>query len=140
MDLELKKVVVRLKINLTAVLIKLTMFQAFTEMQVNKVETTKKIRILDSQVDMLKKSWKKLALTSKELNGLAKDSNVYAAVGRMFVMSSIPEIKDDLKSKQDKLETVIESCDKSKDVLQKNIKEQENALRELVDAKKKESK
>jgi len=109
-------------------------------MQVNKIETTKKIRILDSQVDMLKKSWKKLQLTSKELNGLAKNGNVYAAVGRMFVMSSVPEIKDDLKSKQDKLEAVIDSCDKSKDVLQKNIKEQENALRELVDAKKKESK
>ncbi|KAL7042585.1 hypothetical protein ACKWTF_001209 [Chironomus riparius] len=120
MDLELKK--------------------AFTEMQVNKIETTKKLRIIDSQIDMLKKSKQRLELTSRELNGLSKNGNVYAAVGRMFVMSSVPEIKDDLKIKQDKLEGVIESCDKSKDVLQKNIKGQENALRDLVDAKKKESK
>lgn len=109
-------------------------------MQVNKIETTKKIRILDSQIDILKKSKQRFELTSRELNGLSKSGNVYAAVGRMFVMSSVPEMKDDLKAKQEKLEGVIDNCGKSKDVLQNNLKDQENALRDLVDAKKKETK
>ncbi|KAG5675110.1 hypothetical protein PVAND_005039 [Polypedilum vanderplanki] len=119
MDLELKK--------------------AFTEMQVNKIETTKKIRILDNQIEVLKKSKQRFELTSRELNELGKNANVYSAVGRCFILSSVPEIKEDLKLKQEKVEGVVVSCEKSKEVLQKNLKEQENALRELVDAKKKES-
>lgn len=109
-------------------------------MQVNKIETTKKIRILDTQIDVLKKSKQRFELTSREVDNLTDKSNVYAAVGRMFVISSVPEIKDDLKTKKEKVETVIGSCEKSKDVLSKNLKDQETALRELVDAKKKETK
>jgi prefoldin subunit 1 len=109
-------------------------------MQVNKVETTKKIRILDIQMDALKKSKQRFEITAREVDNLSETCNVYAAVGRMFVLSSVPEIKDDLKNKQAKCETVVGKYQTSKDILTKNLKDQENALRELVDAKKKESK
>jgi chaperonin cofactor prefoldin len=79
-------------------------------------------------------------LTSKEVDNLTDTAKVYAAVGRMFVMSSVPEIKDELKTKHEKVEKVIESCDKSKKVLIENLQGQENTLREMVDAKKKETK
>lgn len=106
-------------------------------MQVNKIETTKKIRILDVQIDTLKKQKQRYELTSKEVENLnADNSKVYSAVGRMFVMSSLPEIKDDLKLKKEKVEKVVETCDKSKGILIQNLQEQEKNLRELVDAKK----
>lgn len=109
-------------------------------MQVNKIETSKKIRILDVQIDSLKAQKKRFELTSKEVGNLTENAKVYSAVGRMFVMSSVPEIKDELSQKQEKVGKVIETCDKSKNVLIQNLQSQENSLRELVDAKKKETK
>lgn len=107
-------------------------------MQMNKIESTKKIRILDVQIDTLKKQKQRFELTSKEVENLTESAKVYAAVGRMFVMSSVPEIKDELKHKQEKVEKVIETCDKSKGVLIQNLQDQESNLRDLV-SKKKES-
>lgn len=121
-------------------LLKLENFQAFTEMQVNKIETTKKIRILDVQIDSLKKQKQRYELTSKEVGNLNDSAKVYSAVGRMFVMSSVPEIKEELKQKQEKVEKVVESCDKSKGILIANLSGQESHLRELVENKKKEAK
>lgn len=109
-------------------------------MQVNKIETTKKIRILDVQIDTLKKQKQRFELTAKEVDNLTESAKVYAAIGRMFVISSVPEIKDELTHKQDKLEKVVDSCCKSKNLLIQNLQDQESTLRELVDAKKKESK
>lgn len=108
-------------------------------MQVNKIEVSKKLRILDNQIEVLKKSKQRNELTLKEVEGLGKSANVYAAVGRTFVMSSVPEIKDDLKVKQQKMATVVENCQKSKEILKKNLNDQENTLRELVEAKKKDT-
>lgn len=109
-------------------------------MQVNKIETTKKIRILDVQIDTLKKQKLRYELTSKEIENLPGEANVYSAVGRMFVMSAVAEVKDDLKNKQEKVVKVVETCDKSKGILLQNLTEQESHLRDLVDAKKKEAK
>lgn len=109
-------------------------------MQVNKIETTKKIRMLDVQIDTLKAQKKRFELTSKEVDNLTESSKVYSAVGRMFVIATVPEVKEELKLKQAKVEKVVESCDKTKNILIQNLQVQEGSLRELVDAKKKESK
>lgn len=109
-------------------------------MQMNKIETSKKIRILDVQIDTLRKQNLRFQLTAKEVDDLSADAKVYAAVGRMFVMSSVPEIKSELKTKQEKVEKVVESCVSSKAKVLENLQGQENTLREMVDAKKKEVK
>lgn len=58
-------------------------------MQVNKIETTKKIRILDVQIDTLKKQKQRFELTAKEVDNLSDAAKVYSAVGRMFVSSEM---------------------------------------------------
>jgi prefoldin subunit 1 len=106
-------------------------------MHVNKIETTKKIKILDVQIDTLKKQKQRYELTAKEVENLNEEnSKVYSAVGRMFVISTMPEVKEDLKLKKAKVEKVVETCDKSKAILMNNIQEQEKSLRDLVEAKK----
>lgn len=57
-------------------------------------------------------------------------------LGRMFVLSNVPELKEDLKAKQEKVQSVILQCDKNKDFLINNLKGQEDALREMVQLKK----
>lgn len=48
--------------------------QAFTDMQVNKIETTKKLKMLEMQAEMLKTSKKKYDITDKEISSLANDT------------------------------------------------------------------
>lgn len=48
--------------------------KAFTDMQVNKIETTKKLKMLDIQAEMLKTSKKKYDITDKEVLSLAADT------------------------------------------------------------------
>lgn len=54
----------------------------------------------------------------------------------MFSLSSVGHISGDLKSKQSKSDELIKQYDTSKGYLIKNLKEQENILRELVQARK----
>lgn len=119
MDLELKK--------------------AFSEMQMNKIESTKKIRLLDIQTDSLKVSKQRVELTNKEISQLNPDTKVYASVGRMFVLSNVPSLTEEMKTKQSNFEEIISQCEKNKDFLLKNLKEQEDSLRELVQQKRTES-
>lgn len=109
-------------------------------MQINKIETSKKIRVLDAQIEAYKKSKQRFEITSREVDSFSESANVYAAVGRMFVMSSVPEIKGDITTKQEKLDTAIGAFDRTKDALINKLKDQETSLRELVDTKKKEVK
>lgn len=43
-------------------------------MQVNKIETTKKLKMLDIQTEMLKTSKKKYEITDKEVGNLSPDT------------------------------------------------------------------
>lgn len=54
----------------------------------------------------------------------------------MFSLSSVSHISGDLKLKQSKFDELIKQCDTNKEYLIKNLKEQENNLRELVQARK----
>lgn len=49
-------------------------FQAFTDMQVNKIETQKKLKMLEIQAEMLKTSKKKYDITDKEVTNLNPDT------------------------------------------------------------------
>lgn len=48
--------------------------QAFTEMQVNKLETSKKLKMIEMQAEMLKKSKKNYEITDKEVSSMSLDT------------------------------------------------------------------
>lgn len=54
----------------------------------------------------------------------------------MFVLSTVPEICDELKGKQEKCENLVGQLDEKKIFLIKCLKEQEDNLRELVQQRK----
>lgn len=134
-------------------------------MQVNKIETTKKLKMLEIQAEMLKTSKKKYEITDKEVSNLAPETRfviqpidihpliftihsiryfelyfnlrrVYSSVGRMFVLSSLPNVHDELVTKQSKCDDILKSLDDKKEFLLKCSKEQEASLRELVQQRK----
>jgi prefoldin subunit 1 len=105
-------------------------------MQSNKIETTRKVKFIDLQTEQLKKSKQKYELTDKEVATLDPDTKVYTSVGRMFVMSAVPILREEINMKQEKISLAIKHCDDSKALLMKSLKDQEDNLRELVQQKK----
>ncbi|KAH8298183.1 hypothetical protein KR018_010559 [Drosophila ironensis] len=110
--------------------------QAFTEMQITKMETTKKINMIDMKCDMVKTSKHKYQLTEKGTSNLTDDTRVYQSVGRMFLLTDVKNMRDDLRGKQDKCDKTIEVLEQKKQFLAKSLKEQEDGLRELVQQRK----
>uniref|UniRef100_A0A1B0CSN2 Putative molecular chaperone prefoldin subunit 1 n=1 Tax=Lutzomyia longipalpis TaxID=7200 RepID=A0A1B0CSN2_LUTLO len=102
--------------------------KAFAEMQMNKIESTKKLR-----------SKQRLIITEHEVSNLPPETKVYASIGRMFALSSAPEMTSELKAKQTKVDSMISQCDTNKNYVLKNLKEQEDNLRELVQQKKRDA-
>ncbi|XP_039502211.1 prefoldin subunit 1 [Drosophila santomea] len=110
--------------------------KAFTEMQINKLETTKKINMIDMKCDMVKTGKHKYQLTEKGTSSLSDDTRVYQSVGRMFLLTDVQNMREDLKAKQEKCDKAIELLEKKKEFLQKSLKDQEDGLRELVQQRK----
>lgn len=54
----------------------------------------------------------------------------------MFVLSTVPDICKELKTKEEKCESVVTQLDEKKLFLIKCLKEQEDNLRELVQQRK----
>lgn len=62
--------------------------------------------------------------------------SVYSSVGRMFALSTVPEIREELKNKEQKCKVLVTQMDEKKLFLLKSLKEQENNLRDLVQSRK----
>ncbi|XP_055923749.1 prefoldin subunit 1 [Eupeodes corollae] len=110
--------------------------KAFTEVQIHRVETTKKMNMLDMKHDMVKTGKHKCILTEKGTSDLPDDARVYLSVGRMFVLTNVQNMREDLKSKQEKCQKTLDLLEKKKEFLAKSLKDQEDNLRELVKQKK----
>lgn len=61
---------------------------------------------------------------------------MYSSVGRMFVLSNLSDIHNELVTKQQKCDEMQKSLDEKKEYLVKCSKEQEDSLRELVQQRK----
>ncbi|KAJ0169516.1 hypothetical protein K1T71_015103 [Dendrolimus kikuchii] len=106
--------------------------KAFMELQVKMVDTSKKIRNLDAQLDVLKRLLEFSELAENEMKKLPNDTKTYESVGRMFLLKDLEEIKSNLKDRQSKLKKNSSDLENSKEYLEKNLKDSENNLREMV--------
>ena len=126
---------------------------AFAELQSKMVENKQKIKFHDLQIENLKRSITHSTLTDTEITQLPKETKVcwkclgvarniiffiqvYESVGRMFLLSDIGTVKTGLNNKSEALKEKIHILNGNKEYLERQIKEQENNLRELITAKK----
>ena len=127
--------------------------QAFAELQSKVVENKQKIKLHDMQIENLKRSITHSTLTDTEIAQLpqgtkvwwaGEDQNynllhflqVYESAGRMFLLSDIKTVRVGLDKKSEGNKEKIHVLHGNKEYLEKQIKEQENNLRELITAKK----
>lgn len=63
-------------------------------------------------------------------------TKTYESVGRMFMLTPIDQVKENLKVRQNTAEEKIKVLENSKSYLETSLKEATNNLRELVQTKK----
>ncbi|XP_018572127.1 prefoldin subunit 1 [Anoplophora glabripennis] len=110
--------------------------KAFTELQEKQLETTQKLRLADMQIENLKRSKQHATITEREINALDEGTKTYESVGRMFLLTPVENVKENLKAKQNTAEEKIKVLENSKTYLENSLKEAADSLRELVQTKK----
>lgn len=113
--------------------------KAFVELQVKMVETSKKIQVIDSQIGVLKRVLQHADITQREISTLPPETKTYESVGRMFLLTDLAEIKNNLKNRTALLSARTKELEDNKQYLEKNLKESENNIREMVQQKKEQS-
>jgi len=110
--------------------------KAFAELQEKAIETQQKVKLSDLQIDTLKRAKQHAALTERELAAMDKSTKMYESVGRMFMLTPLEDIQAHLKKRADSADEKIKLLENNKTYLERNLKEAENNLRELVASRK----
>ncbi|OXA58997.1 prefoldin subunit 1 [Folsomia candida] len=110
--------------------------QAFAELQLKLIDTNQTIKFTDIQIESLKRSMLHKEITNREMGNLPVTTPVYEAVGRAFFASNIPKVKETLGKSVKEFAEKIRGFENGKDILEKDYKSTENAVRELVLRKK----
>ncbi|KAK4311782.1 hypothetical protein Pmani_016739 [Petrolisthes manimaculis] len=109
--------------------------KAFMELHGKMQETNQKLRIADVQVESLKKQIVHAQLTDKEIQSLGGSTRVYESVGRMFLLTDIPMVRENLKAKVAKCNDKITTLQGNKEYLERSMQESQNNLREMIKLK-----
>ncbi|CAG0889518.1 unnamed protein product [Cyprideis torosa] len=109
--------------------------KAFTELQIKMQDHRQNLRILENQLEVVKRGIQHAKLTDTELESLPKETVMYEGVGRMFVKTSKEEVRDTLSQKINSSEDKARQIEKQREHIQKKMKDEENSIRELVAAK-----
>lgn len=109
--------------------------KAFEELQMKILTNRSQMKGLTAQSDYLKRQIQHSKLTETEIAQLSENVRMYEGIGRMFVLSDKPKILSSLEQKTQQCEAKIATFEKNKEYLEKNLKDSENSLRELISAK-----
>ncbi|XP_060187317.1 prefoldin subunit 1 [Lycium barbarum] len=105
---------------------------AFIEIQGRMIETTGKLKQVQTQIRNKETEKKRAYLTLEELKQLSEDTNTYKAIGRTFILEPKTLLMNEQEQKLKDSETAIANLQTSKEYLEKHLAEVENNLRELL--------
>ena len=106
--------------------------KAFQELQAKMITTTQQVKLAEAQIAQLTRNITHAKLTDQQLSNFPEDTRTYQAVGRMFILEPIEQVRTDLKKKIDEGEVKIKTIEQNKEFLQKNVKDHENSIREML--------
>ncbi|XP_011171980.1 prefoldin subunit 1 [Solenopsis invicta] len=109
--------------------------QAFSKLHEKMVDTKQKLKLADIQIDKLRRTKQRAELTVKEISILPNDTRMYESVGRMFLLDKMGNIQDNLENKIKTSDEKIKTLENNKAYLQRNLKESENEIREMIQQK-----
>uniref|UniRef100_A0A023GDU7 Putative prefoldin subunit 1 n=2 Tax=Amblyomma triste TaxID=251400 RepID=A0A023GDU7_AMBTT len=106
--------------------------KAFQELQMKMIDTTRRLRIADMQIETLRKSVRYSYCTGEVISEAPPGTKMYQAVGRMFVAADFDEVMGLLDEQMTTCNEKIKSLENNKAYLEKSLKESENNLREMI--------
>ncbi len=109
--------------------------KAFVELHIKVNESKQKMKMADLQIENLKRSIVHTELTEAELKTLPEETRLYQSVGRMFLLSSKTDVDQMLEKKRASSQDKIKNLQANKTYLERNLKDSENSLREIINQK-----
>lgn len=109
--------------------------KAFEDLQVKMLNNRTQVKVIGAQSEQLKRQIQHAKLTEAEIAQLDTSVRMYEGIGRMFVLSDKSKVLKNLEDKSKSCETKITSLEKTKEYLDKSLKDSENSLRELISVK-----
>lgn len=113
--------------------------KAFLELQVKMIETSKKIHDIDSEIIAVDRVLKQVTVNSRGISDLPEGTRTYEAVGRIFLLQDKDKLKKKFEEREGELKLRIKDLKDNKEYLEKNLKESENNIREMVQLRKEQA-
>ncbi|XP_053624586.1 prefoldin subunit 1-like [Plodia interpunctella] len=110
--------------------------KAFFELQVKMIEANKQMKDIDAKLNALMRYLQHAGITQREISTLPTGTKTYESVGRMFILTDLDAVKINLKNKELQLKTSVKELEGTKHYLEKNLKESEDNIREMVQQRK----
>ncbi|CAH1247806.1 PFDN1 [Branchiostoma lanceolatum] len=110
--------------------------KAFQELQTKMITTQQQLKVADAQIEAQRRVQQHAKLTDQEISTLPEETRVYEGVGRMFLLQPIPTVRDNLKTKMESSEEKIKKLQSNKTYLERNCKESQENIREMIMQKK----
>ena len=109
--------------------------KAFEDLQIKMMMNRNQAKVITAQVEQLKRQIQHSKLTEAELQTMVGDVRMFEGIGRMFALSTKDKILKGLDDKGKLCENKITGLEKTKEYLDKSLKDSENSLRELIQVK-----
>lgn len=113
--------------------------KAFITLQVKMIETSKKIHEIDSEINAVERVIKQVTVNSRGLSELPDGTRTYEAVGRIFLLQDMGKLKNKFEEREEELKLRVKDLKDNKEYLEKNLKESENNIREMVQLRKEQA-
>jgi prefoldin subunit 1 len=102
------------------------------QLQMKMIDIQTSLRKSTTQIEGLKREIQRSKLTDKEINILNAETRMYSSVGRMFVLNSKSEIREQIENKIKTCEDDIKKQEGTKTYLEKQMRECESQFKEKL--------
>ncbi|CAF3330939.1 unnamed protein product [Rotaria socialis] len=103
-----------------------------SQLQMKMIDIQTSLKKSTGQVDGLKREIQRSKLTDKEINTLKPETPMFSPVGRMFVLHTKAEIREQIEKKIKTCEDDIKKQEASKTYLEKQMRECETQFKERL--------
>nr|ACD37571.1 prefoldin subunit 1 [Philodina roseola] len=102
------------------------------QLQMKMIEIQTSLRKSTGQIEGLKREIQRAKLTDKEINTMKAETPMFSPVGRMFVLNSKNEIREQIEKKIKTCDDDIKKQEASKAYLEKQMRECESQFKERL--------
>lgn len=109
--------------------------KAFSELQMKMIDVKHRLTVADLEIDKFSRMQQYTDIVIKDVDNLKKGTRLFYSIGRMYLLEDDESVKKILKTKKEYASNRIKDIEKGIHVMEKNLKDSEKSLRELVEQK-----